>query len=80
MDSSIPTEGKSFTIPPTVYIIVAPVLSQFWLWCAIIAPCLGAQTAAGLYDLFLNEEDPLTVCVDLLVFRDVSVVTHSWLQ
>ena len=45
-----------------------------------MAPCLGAQTAAGLYDLFLNEEDPLTVCVDLLVLRVVSVVTHSWLQ
>jgi len=34
--------------------------SQYWLWCAIVAPFLGAQAAAVLYELFLNEEDPLT--------------------
>jgi len=28
---------------------------QYWLWCAITAPLLGAQTAVGLYDLFLRE-------------------------
>jgi aquaglyceroporin related protein len=34
--------------------------NQYWLWCPIIAPFLGAQAAAALYELFLNEEDPLT--------------------
>lgn len=32
--------------------------NQYWLWCPIIAPFLGAQAAVGLYDLFLNEQDP----------------------
>ncbi|KAF9564077.1 aquaporin [Agrocybe pediades] len=32
--------------------------SQYWLWCPIIAPFIGAQAAVGFYDLFLNEEDP----------------------
>ncbi|CAA7268799.1 unnamed protein product [Cyclocybe aegerita] len=31
--------------------------SQYWLWCPIIAPILGAQAAAGFYDLFLKECD-----------------------
>jgi len=34
--------------------------SQYWLWCATVSPCLGAQAAVGLYDLFINEEDLLT--------------------
>jgi aquaglyceroporin related protein len=34
--------------------------NQYWLWCPIIAPFLGAQATAALYYLFLNEEDPLT--------------------
>ncbi|KAF8964774.1 putative aquaporin 6 [Flammula alnicola] len=33
--------------------------NQYWLWCPIIAPFLGAQAAAGFYDLFLNEKDPM---------------------
>ncbi|KAF5325222.1 hypothetical protein D9619_009710 [Psilocybe cf. subviscida] len=32
--------------------------SQYWLWCPIIAPILGAQVAAGFYDCFLNEDGP----------------------
>jgi len=32
--------------------------SQYWLWCPIIAPILGAQFAAGFYDCFLNADDP----------------------
>jgi len=31
--------------------------SQYWLWCPIIAPFLGAQFAVGFYDLFLKKED-----------------------
>ncbi|KAH9474742.1 Aquaglycerol porin AQY3 [Psilocybe cubensis] len=31
---------------------------QYWLWCPIIAPFVGAQAAVGFYDLFLREEDP----------------------
>lgn len=27
--------------------------SQYWVWCPILAPILGAQFAAFLYDLFL---------------------------
>lgn len=34
--------------------------NQYWLWCPIIAPFLGAQAAAAFYELLLNEEDPLT--------------------
>ncbi|KAF8180115.1 aquaporin-like protein [Pholiota molesta] len=29
--------------------------SQYWLWCPIIGPIVGAQIAAIFYDLFLNE-------------------------
>lgn len=32
--------------------------NQYWLWCPIIAPFIGAQVAVGFYDLFLKEEDP----------------------
>ncbi|KAJ3512680.1 hypothetical protein NLJ89_g3384 [Agrocybe chaxingu] len=31
--------------------------SQYWLWCPVIAPILGAQAAASFYDLFLKERD-----------------------
>ncbi|KIM41552.1 hypothetical protein M413DRAFT_411376 [Hebeloma cylindrosporum] len=27
--------------------------NQYWIWCPILAPILGAQCAVGLYDLFL---------------------------
>lgn len=27
--------------------------SQYWLWCPIIAGCLGAQVATFIYDVFL---------------------------
>jgi len=27
--------------------------SQYWLWCPVIAPYLGALTGAGFYDVFL---------------------------
>jgi aquaglyceroporin related protein len=30
---------------------------QYWLWCPIIAPILGAQVAVGFYDLFLKKRD-----------------------
>ena len=29
--------------------------NQYWIWCPIIAPFLGAQAGALLYDLFLND-------------------------
>ena len=32
-------------------------LSQYWLWCPIIAPILGAQVGVGFYDLFLKKRD-----------------------
>ena len=31
--------------------------SQYWLWCPIIAPILGAQVGIGFYDLFLKKQD-----------------------
>ncbi|KAF8964775.1 aquaporin-like protein [Flammula alnicola] len=31
--------------------------NQYWIWCMIMAPILGAQCAVGLYDIFLY--DPL---------------------
>jgi len=31
--------------------------SQYWLWCPIIAPILGAQVGIGFYDLFLKQRD-----------------------
>jgi aquaglyceroporin related protein len=34
--------------------------NQYWLWCPIIAPLLGAQAGAGIYDIFLNEQGPLS--------------------
>jgi len=32
--------------------------NQYWLWCPIIAPILGAQVGIGFYDLFLKKRDP----------------------
>ena len=32
-------------------------LSQYWLWCPIIAPILGAQVGIGFYDLFLKKQE-----------------------
>ncbi|KAF8180117.1 aquaporin-like protein [Pholiota molesta] len=29
--------------------------NEYWLWCMILAPILGAQCAVGLYDLFLYD-------------------------
>ena len=31
-------------------------LSQYWLWCPIIGPFLGAQVGIGFYDLFLKQQ------------------------
>ncbi|KAF8153159.1 aquaporin-like protein [Crassisporium funariophilum] len=31
--------------------------NQYWLWCPIIAPFLGAQAGVGFYDLFLNKSN-----------------------
>jgi aquaglyceroporin related protein len=31
--------------------------SQYWLWCPIIAPVLGAQVGIGFYDLFLKKQE-----------------------
>jgi len=30
--------------------------NQYWLWCPIIAPILGAQVAVGFYDSFLKQQ------------------------
>jgi len=30
--------------------------NQYWLWCPIIAPILGAQVGIGFYDLFLKKQ------------------------
>ena len=53
-----PTESKSpynlrFAIPTIS-------LSQYWLWCPIIAPFLGAQVAAGFYNLCLDDSNQIT--------------------
>jgi aquaglyceroporin related protein len=33
-------------------------VSQYWLWCPIIAPFIGSQVGAVVYDAFLyNGED-----------------------
>jgi hypothetical protein len=58
--SSISTESKLFWLLSSTECNADPVLSQYWLWCPVIAPFLGAQAAAALYELILNEEDPLT--------------------
>lgn len=29
--------------------------SQYWIWCPVLAPFLGAQTAAIMYDTFLYQ-------------------------
>jgi len=31
--------------------------NQYWLWCPIIAPFLGAQVGIGFYDLFLKKQE-----------------------
>ncbi|KAF8345029.1 aquaporin-like protein [Amanita rubescens] len=31
--------------------------NQYWLWCPVIAPILGAQFGAGFYDIFLYNGD-----------------------
>lgn len=31
--------------------------NQYWLWCPIIAPFLGAQFGIGFYDIFLKQQD-----------------------
>jgi aquaglyceroporin related protein, other eukaryote len=31
--------------------------SQYWLWCPIIAPFIGAQIGIGFYDLFLKQRE-----------------------
>lgn len=31
--------------------------NQYWLWCPIIGPFLGAQVGIGFYDLFLKQKD-----------------------
>jgi len=33
--------------------------NQYWLWCPIIAPFLGAQFGVGFYDIFLKQRDPV---------------------
>ena len=33
---------------------VDPASRQYWLWCGILAPILGAVVSAGIYDLFLG--------------------------
>jgi len=32
--------------------------NQYWLWCPIIGPFLGAQVGVGFYDLFIKKEEP----------------------
>jgi len=36
--------------------------SQYWLWCPIIAPFLGAQVGIGFYDLFLKQRESAESC------------------
>ena len=43
--------------------------SQYWLWCPIIAPILGAQVGIGFYDLFLKKRDSESEWVSPLSFR-----------
>ncbi|KAF8803372.1 aquaporin [Phlegmacium glaucopus] len=31
--------------------------NQYWLWCPIIAPCIGAQFGVAFYDIFLKKAD-----------------------
>jgi len=34
--------------------------NQYWLWCPIIGPFLGAQVGVGFYDIFLKQKEPET--------------------
>lgn len=36
--------------------LILSLASQYWLWGPIIAPILGAQSGAFLYDVFLYTE------------------------
>ncbi|KAF8803370.1 aquaporin [Phlegmacium glaucopus] len=38
--------------------------NQYWLWCPIIAPFLGAQFGIGFYDLFLKQQDSADCSAD----------------
>jgi aquaglyceroporin related protein len=38
--------------------------SQYWLWCPIIAPFLGAQVGMGIYDLFLFNKEPSPIMLE----------------
>ena len=56
----IPTESnciifQSILTHPKADGIFLP--SQYWLWCPIIAPILGAQVGVGFYDIFLKKQE-----------------------
>jgi aquaglyceroporin related protein len=56
MESScIPTAGMCSFLCSSLFHFFMILLSQYWLWCPIIGPIVGAQIAAIFYDLFLNE-------------------------
>ena len=60
-------------------------LSQYWLWCPIIAPILGAQVGIGFYDLFLKKRDsadsfaPMWVSLLCLHFFGWLIITDGFL-
>ena len=53
-------------------------LSQYWLWCPIIAPILGAQVGIGFYDLFLKKQDSADPPVSLWV-SPICLHSSGWL-
>ena len=54
-------------------------LSQYWLWCPIIAPTLGAQVGMGFYDLFLKKQDSADPPASSWVQSSLCLHSFGWL-
>jgi len=44
---------RKYSIAVTDMFLFSLHRSQYWLWCPVIAPYLGALAGAGFYDVFL---------------------------
>ena len=56
-EAGIHLQEVSNAIARSYYCTDNDVYSQYWLWCPVIAPILGAQFGAGFYDIFLYNGD-----------------------